>query len=91
MRFSDLQDKDVINVCDGRNLGKTDDLEIDCAAGQILALVVVDNPKGWSFFKSKSKDEGVVVPWHRIVRIGDDAILVELDSCFIKTRQADDS
>ena len=39
MRLSDLQIKDVINILDGKNLGRIVDAEID-DQGQILYFVV---------------------------------------------------
>lgn len=41
-RLYDLQNKDVINLTDGRRLGQTYDLEFDEDTGQIVSLIVPD-------------------------------------------------
>ena len=33
-KFSDLQEKEVINICDGRRLGFVGDLELDIPSGE---------------------------------------------------------
>lgn len=79
MTFSDLRCRDVVNMCDGRKLGKPIDLVLTERA-QVEALVV---PAPGSFMNFVRADrEGYVIPWNRIRRIGDDVILVELESDF---------
>ena len=43
MRLSDLQNKDIVNVNDGKNIGSIIDVKIDEATGNILALVIEPN------------------------------------------------
>ena len=70
----ELRDKDVINVCDGNRLGQVADFEIDPSCGRICALIVSpDTIPGMLFSKNRIR-----VPWDRIVRIGKDAVLVEV-------------
>ena len=74
MNFSDLRQKDVINICDGRKMGKPIDLILNehaCAE----ALVVPAKTTLLNCFRQDR--EGCVIPWNRIRRIGDDVILVE--------------
>ena len=72
----DLRDKEVINVCDGNSIGRVVDFEIDAACGRISALIVCpDSIAGMLFSKNKIR-----IPWERIVKIGKDAILVEMKS-----------
>ena len=40
MRFCDLTEKEVINVCDCKCLGNVHDLDIDECDGRIRALIV---------------------------------------------------
>ena len=77
MNFSDLKQKDVINICDGRRLGRPIDLVLnDHACAE--AIVV---PEGGSLLGClKPNRDGVAIPWSRIRRIGDDVILVEAES-----------
>lgn len=74
--FSELKCKQVINVVDGKNLGKIVDIVLDVKTCKVLGLVV-PNPSCnvWSLFKS-GKD--VFIPFNCICKIGTDVILVEL-------------
>ena len=81
MNFSELKSKDVINIVDGKRLGRPIDVIFnDCAC--IEALVV---PGQKSFLNLiKGVKEGAVLPWERVKQIGDDVILVELDTDFCR-------
>ncbi len=74
VEYSDLRSKDVVNVSDGKKLGKTVDLIIDTVIGGIRGIVVPGN-KGFSLFKSS---DDLYIPWKNIKRIGSDVILVEV-------------
>lgn len=75
MTFSELKQKDVINICDGRRLGKPMDVMFTENAC-IEALIVPDTFHLLSLMnKTKS---GVEIPWDRVRRIGDDVILVDV-------------
>ena len=76
MSFSEIRQKDVINVCDGRRLGRPIDLILNERAC-VEAIVVPDNCGFWGFIRPGR--DGLVIPWNRIRRIGVDVILVELD------------
>jgi YlmC/YmxH family sporulation protein len=75
MRVSDLQSKDVVSVGDGKRLGSIGDLEIDTDSGLIRALII---PSQGKFFGMVGGGQEYVVPWHQIVKIGSDVILVDL-------------
>ncbi len=76
MSFSELKMKEVINVCDGRRLGRPIDLVLNESA--CVEALVVPGQRSWKN-TIKGMQEGVVIPWNRIRRIGDDVILVEVD------------
>ena len=79
MNFSDLRRKDVINICDGRRLGKPIDLVLnDRACAE--AIVVPGSSSVLSCLKPDR--DGYTIPWGRIRRIGDDVILVEAENDF---------
>ena len=78
MSFSEIRQKDVINICDGKKLGKPIDLILNDSAC-IEAMVVPGQNGGWRSFL-KPEREGCVIPWSRVRSIGDDVILVEVDS-----------
>lgn len=75
-KYSCLRQKEVINVCDGRRLGLICDLEIDMCDGKIRALIV----PGCGRFFGLFRDGNTVIPWSRICKVGDDVILVDIDS-----------
>ena len=73
--FSDLKCKEVINVSDGGRLGCVTDLELDLCTGQILAIVVPGERSMLGLIKVR---DGLVIPFCRIQKIGEDVILVDL-------------
>ena len=78
MSFSEIRQKDVINICDGRKLGRPIDLILN-DSNCVEAIVVPSQSGGLLSFFRQDKD-GCVIPWCRVRRIGDDVILVEVDS-----------
>ena len=75
VNFSDLKQKDVINISDGRRLGKPTDVAFNENAC-IEALIV---PDSFSLIGClKQSKSGIQIPWERVRRIGDDVILVEI-------------
>ena len=75
MRYNNLRQKEVINVCEGRSLGYICDLIFDEFKGHIRAIVVPGN----SGFRGMFQRRDYVIPWKDICKIGDDVILVEID------------
>ena len=75
MTFTELRQKDVVNIRDGRRLGRPIDLVLNEMAA-VEALVVPVN--GGFLNLLKQEKEGCLVPWNRIIRIGDDVILIDL-------------
>lgn len=75
MTFSELRQKDVINICDGRRLGRPFDVILNERAC-IEALLVPSQGGFMSIFKSDR--DGIAIGWDRIRRIGDDVILVDM-------------
>lgn len=73
-RSSELRSREVVNMSDGRRLGLITDLEIDVSTGEVKAIVV---PGPSRLIRIFSRDEDIVIPWDKIVKIGVDVILVE--------------
>jgi YlmC/YmxH family sporulation protein len=71
-----LREKEVINLCDGTRIGCPDDFEVSVGDGRIVALIV-PRPSG---FLGLSHANDLVIPWHKIECIGEDAILVRLSN-----------
>ena len=70
----ELESKEVVNVCDGRRFGCITDFELDPCDGKLKALFVRN---GRSIF---GKGEDIRIPWDKIVKIGEDTILVDIGS-----------
>lgn len=73
MRLSDLQDKDIVNVEDGKKIGKIIDVVID-EQGNMKSLIV-QRTKMLNMFSNASEIE---VKWNQIKKIGTDVILVNI-------------
>lgn len=76
MRFTELKQKEVINMLDGRRLGNICDLEIMIPSGQVTAIVVPGQVKVLEFLRGERG--GLCIPWQNVCKIGDDVILVEV-------------
>lgn len=76
MTYSELRQKDVINICDGRRLGRPTDIVLSERA--CIEAIIVPAPGGiMSVFRPEK--EGFPISWSCVRRIGDDVILVELE------------
>lgn len=75
-KFSKLRQKEVVNIMDGSRLGYICDLILDECTGKICAIVV-PGPSKFSFFFRGDRDS--VIAFKKIVKIGEDVILVETD------------
>ncbi len=76
LTFRELKKRDVINVSDGRSLGNMIDLSIDFPDGE-LAGIIVPGRKRKGIFCLFDKTE-VFIDVSRIIKIGNDVILVDL-------------
>ncbi len=70
--FSDLKEKEIVNVFDGRKLGRIIDILFDASTGMVRGIVVPGDKK---LFR---KNEDIFVPLEKLKKIGDDVILVSL-------------
>lgn len=77
MSLSELRTKDVVNTCDGRRLGKVMDIEFCEKDGVVQAIVVPGEFNMLQMFRGEKC--GIVIPWNRICKIGDDVILVNIE------------
>lgn len=75
MRLSDLQNKEIVNVVDGKNIGNIIDVKINEENGEIKALIIEPNKNLFSFFNKSGDTE---IKWDNITKIGEDVILVKI-------------
>ena len=70
--FTELKNKEIINVYDGRKLGRVVDLLFDNLNGSVKGIVV---PGEKRMFR---RNDDIFVPLEKLKKIGDDVILVNL-------------
>ena len=75
MKISDLQDKTIININDGSNIGKISDLEIN-EQGLVTNFYALESK---FFFKLFSSNKETIFKMEDIKKIGEDVILVQID------------
>ena len=74
MRLSELQDKDVVNVVDGKKIGNIIDIIIS-SDGTMNGLVIEKSKFLVSMFTVRDEIE---IKWNQIEKIGEDVILVKV-------------
>lgn len=74
MRLSELQNKDVINITDGKKIGNIIDIAIE-NNGRMTSLIVEKSKFFVSMFSNKNELE---IKWEQIEKIGEDVILVTI-------------
>ena len=87
--FSELSEKDVINLCTGEKLGKICDLEIRTNDASVISLILPGQGTVLGFGKTTE----IAIPWGKIECIGEDTILVrltseELSACAVPKRKS---
>ena len=71
--LSVLCQKDVISIVTGQNIGRVDDIEFCSEDALVRYLVIFGRPRLFGIF---GRSEDVKIPWENVVKIGQDAILV---------------
>ena len=74
-KISDLQERQIVNIADGKCLGNIKDIELNVAAGTIQALVLPGNGGLLGMLQNQGE---LLVPWQKVVRIGVDVVLIDM-------------
>lgn len=77
MNLSDLQDKEIIDISTGRKVGSIVDVIIS-RKGEISKLVLEERKMAKKIFSSGKENN--TITWNKIIKIGDDIILVDCDN-----------
>lgn len=77
VRIYEMRQKEVINICDGCRFGYICDLIIDIKCGKIIAIIVPGPGRVFGVF---GREQEYKIPWCDIVQIGEDIILVDVDT-----------
>ncbi len=75
MLLSELQNKNIVNMKDGKNIGNIIDVKINPQTGAIESLVVDNTQRLFSFNRNHNENE---IRWNHIAKIGEDVILVNI-------------
>ena len=73
---SDIRQKDVINITNGRRMGTIVDMNFS-SDGRISSISVPGPFSVTNLFRSSRAD--ITIPWESIVKIGEDVILVRVN------------
>lgn len=75
--FCELREREVINVADGKRLGRVIDMAFTCN-GKVVGIIVPGEKK---LLRNISGCENIFIPWKNVMKIGDDVVLVNLCGC----------
>ena len=71
--FTQLKQKDVVSVIDGKNLGRVCDITLSFPENNLLGLTVT-GCRGFHFSK-----QDMFIPIRQVVKIGEDTVLVKME------------
>lgn len=74
--FCELREREIVNVADGRKLGRLSDIAFN-EKGMILGIIVPGEKK---LLKNIAGADNIFIPWNCILKIGSDVILVDLNN-----------
>ena len=77
LTFCELREKEIVNLSDGKRLGRLVDLALTLN-GRVIGLMA---PGDKSAIKRIGGKDTIFIPWQNIRKIGDDVILVDLTVC----------
>ncbi len=73
--ITELNEKEVINICDGTRLGNVCDVEVDTCTGCLVSIIIYGKGKCFGLL---GREEDIRICWNEIKVIGDDTILVDI-------------
>lgn len=77
MRILECKNKEVINIHDCKRLGYVSDIEFCPKTGNIEAFIIPGPPK---FLGCLGREQEFVIPFSNVKQIGEDIILVEVET-----------
>lgn len=75
MKLSDLQRKDIVNLNNGKKVGKIIDVEINALNGSMENLIIEKSKYFRNLFSTESD---ILVKFEQIKKMGEDVILIDL-------------
>jgi YlmC/YmxH family sporulation protein len=77
IRVSDIMEKEIINVKNGKRMGFITDIDMDINDGKIMSFSITGDG-GRGFFSRGNEQETIL--WSDILKIGCDTIIVNIGS-----------
>ena len=74
-KISDLQERQIVNIADGKCLGNIKDIELNVLDGTIQALVLPNTEGFWSMLQNQGE---LLIPWQKVIRLGVDVVLIDM-------------
>ena len=71
--FTQLKQKDVVSIVDGKNLGRVCDITFSYPENNLLGITVT-GCRGFRFSKQE-----IFIPARQVVKIGEDTVLVKME------------
>lgn len=75
MRLSELQKKDIVNIKDGKKIGKIIDVYFDEISGYMIKFIIEKTHFVKSLF---SNTDEIVIKFSQIKKMGEDVILIDI-------------
>jgi YlmC/YmxH family sporulation protein len=75
MKLSELSKKDIINIKDGKRIGKIVDVEFDINNGYMIKFIIESTNVIKSIF---SNSEELTIKFSQIKKLGEDVILIDI-------------
>ncbi len=75
MRLSELQRKDIVNINDGRIIGRIIDADISDKDGSLISLIIERSKYLRNIFSNESE---ITIKFDQIKKLGSDVILIEI-------------
>ena len=79
IRVSDIMEKEIINVKNGKRMGFITDIDMDINEGKVISFSI-SGDSGRAFFFFWYEEEAI--SWNDILKIGCDTIIVNIGSEF---------
>lgn len=75
MKLSELEKKDIINLSDGKKIGKIVDVEFDTTNGHLIKFVIEPTNMFKNIFSSNDE---ITIRFSQIKKLGEDVILIDI-------------
>ena len=75
MKLSELQKKDIVNIKDGKKIGKIIDVYFDESSGYMIKFVIEKTHFLRNIF---SNTDEIVIKFSQIKKMGEDVILIDI-------------